>query len=132
MTEQAHQLIKELYILSVPKFNTDGSIYPVCLEETDSMLMYHHSIGNHLGHDNYVYNKLCKSSEKSKIKNFNSPRNKPLIFIGYWSKNIEEYFHLNKTDKINLSLKSTPQDAKNVMNTMVKHFKSMEQGMIEL
>ena len=69
---------------------------------------------------------------KPQIKDFNSPRNKPLTFIDYLSDNIEEYFHIRNTDNINLSDKSTTQDVTNIMTTMVKHFKSMEQGMIGL
>ena len=92
--------------------------------------MYHRYVGTHFGHENCVYNNLCKSAKKSKINYFNSPRNEPLIVIDYWSKNIEEYFHLSNPDNINLYEKSTTQDMTNIVNSMVKHFKSMEQGMI--
>ena len=73
VTGQAHHLIKELYIVYVPKFNTYGSIYPVLLESATSMVMYHRAVGTHLGHDNYVYTKLWKIHEISKIKDLNSP-----------------------------------------------------------
>ena len=68
--------------------------------------------------------------KRIKIKYFNSPRNEPLIVLDYWSKNIEEYFHLRNTDNINLSEKSTTQDVTHVMNSMLKHVNSMEKGMI--
>ena len=68
--------------------------------------------------------------QKTKIKDFNSPRNEPLIVLDYWLNKIEEYFHLRNLDNINLSEKSTTQDVTNVMNIMVKHVNSMEQGMI--
>ena len=70
--------------------------------------------------------------QKNKIKDFNSPRNKPLVVLDFWSKNIEEYFYLRNPANINLYEKSTTQDVKNVMNSMVKHVNSMEQGMIWL
>ena len=111
---------------------TDGSLYPVRLAEISSPVMYHHSFGTHLWHSNYVYTKVYKSTEKSKIMDINSPRNEPLIVLEYWSKNIEEYFHLHNPDNINLYEKSTTQDMTNIVNSMVKHFKSMEQGMIWL
>ena len=63
MTEKYHFLIKELYIVSVPKFKRDGSLYPVLLSETASLVIYHHCVGTHLGHKNYVYTKLCKSAK---------------------------------------------------------------------
>ena len=53
--------------------------------KTDSLVMYHHSVGTHIGHENFVYTKLGKSTDKSKIKDFNSPRNEPLIILGYFS-----------------------------------------------
>ena len=76
-----------------------------------------------------TYTPSCESVPK-KIKDFNSPRNEPLIVLYYWSKNIEEYFHLHNPDNINLPEKYTTQDVKNVMNRMVKHVNSMEQVMI--
>ena len=94
--------------------------------------MYHRYVGTHLGHDNYVYNKLWKSSKKPKIKYIKSPKNEPLIVLDHWSRNIEEDFHLRNPDKINLSEKSTTQDVTNVMKIMVKCVNSTEQGMIGL
>ena len=73
--------------MSVPHFKRYVSIYPVLLAATDVMFMYHSYVVTHIGHDNYVYTKMFKSSEKSKIKYFESPRKEPLI-----SKKIEEYF----------------------------------------
>ena len=70
--------------------------------------------------------------QKTKTKDLNSPRNEPLIVLDCWSNKIEEYFHLSNPGKIILSDKFTRQDVINVMNTMVKHVKSMEQGMIGL
>ena len=57
-TEQAHFLIKDLYIVSIPQFKTDCSIYLVLLASTDGLVMYHCSVGTHIGHENYVYNNL--------------------------------------------------------------------------
>ena len=94
--------------------------------------MYHRSFGTHLGYQNYVYTKLCKCAKKYKIKDFNSPRNEPLIVLDYWSKKIKEYFHLRKPDNINLSDKYTTQDVTNVIKIVVNHVNSMEQGMIGL
>ena len=94
--------------------------------------MYHFSVDTHLGHKNYVYTKLCKYTKKTKIKDFNSPSNKPLIFLGCRSKKIEEYSHLCNPDNINLSEKSTTQDVTNIMNSMVKHVNSMKQVTIGL
>ena len=74
------------------------------------MLMYHCFLWNHIGHENYVYTKLCKCAKKTKIKYFKSPSNDPLIVLDYQSKNIEEDFHPHKTDNVNLSEKSTTQD----------------------
>ena len=68
--------------------------------------------------------------KKPKTKDFNSPRNKPTIVIDYWSKKVEGYFHLRNPDTFNISEKSTTHDVTNVMNTMVNHINSMEQGMI--
>ena len=82
MTEQAHFLINDFYIVSVPQYKRDGSLYPVILEATAGMVMYHSSIGTHIGHKNYLYNKLFMCAKK--IKDFISPRNEPLIFLDYW------------------------------------------------
>ena len=114
----------------VPQFNKYGSLYPVLLSATDILVMYHRSVGNHIVHEDYVYTKLCKSAQKSKIKDFNSPTNEPLIVIDYWSKKIEEDFRICNPDNINISHKYTTQDVTNVMNIMLKHAKSMKQGMI--
>ena len=92
--------------------------------------MCHFSIGTHIGHENYVYTKLCNCSKKTNIKGFNSPGNKLLIVLDYCSKNIEEYFHLRKPENIYLSEKYATKYVKNNMNTMVNHLNSMEQGMI--
>ena len=73
-----------------------------------------------------------KEFQKSIIKDYNSPSNKLLIVLDYWSNKIEEDFHLCNSDCIKLSEKSTTQNVTNVLNIMVKHVKSMEQGMIEL
>ena len=70
--------------------------------------------------------------QKSKIKDFNSPRKDPLIVLDYWSKNIEQYFHLRDPDNTNISEKYTTQYVKNVMNIMVNHVNSTEKGMIGL
>ena len=70
---------------------------------TEIIVLYYRSAGMHLGRNKYVYTNMYKSAEKSKINDFNSPRNKPLIILNYWSKNIEEYFHLRNPDNINLS-----------------------------
>ena len=91
----------------VPQFKRYVSLYPFILLETASMLIYHRSVGNYLVHKSYVYTNLCKCAKKSKIKDFNIPRNKPLIVLDYWSKNIEEDFHICNPDNINLSGKST-------------------------
>ena len=68
--------------------------------------------------------------QKSKINEFNSPRNNPLIFPDYWSKKTEEDFNLRNPDNINLSLKYTTQDLTNVMNSMTKHVNNTEKVMI--
>ena len=70
--------------------------------------------------------------KKPKIKDFNSPRNKPLIVLDYWPKNTEEYFNLHNTDKINLYEKYTTQDMTNLMKSMMNHSTSMEQGTISI
>ena len=92
--------------MSIPQLKQDVSLYPVLLSETASLLVYHSSVGTHPGHENYVYTKLLKCAQNSQIKDFNSPRNKPLIFLEYWSNNIEEDFHLRNPENINLSEKS--------------------------
>ena len=130
MTKQAHFMIKELYIVSVPQLKQYESIYPVLLASTSSLFMHQISVGTHVGHEKYVYTKLCKSAEKSKIKDFNRPRNEPLIILDYCSKNIEEDFHLHSSENIYLSEKYAAKDLKNLMNTTVKHVNSMEQGMV--
>ena len=94
--------------------------------------MYHCSVGTRLGHENYIYTKLCKSAEKPKIKDFKSTKNNPLIVLDYWPNKNEEYFHLRNSDRINLSKKSTTQYMKKPMDIMVKQVNSMEQGMIGL
>ena len=116
----------------VPQFKREGSLYPVILAASASMFIYNSSVGTHPGHKNNVYNKLYKSSEKSKIKDFNSPRNYALLVVDYWSKKIEENFHLNNPGNIILSDKFTTQDVTYVMITMVKNRNSMEQGMTGL
>ena len=68
MTKHDHLLIKELYIVSVPQLKRVGSILPVLLSETDSLVMYHHSVGTHLGHENYLYTNLCKSAKNQKSR----------------------------------------------------------------
>ena len=91
--------------------------------------MYNCYIGIHLVHENYVYTKLCKCDKKYKIKDFNSPRNEPLIVLDYWSINIEEYFHLRNPDNIDLSDKSTTQDVTNVTNSVVNYVNYMDYGL---
>ena len=49
--------------MSVPYFKRDGSIYPVLLEETGSLVMYHSAVEINLVCNNYVYTKLFKSDE---------------------------------------------------------------------
>ena len=75
---------------------------------------------------------MCKIAEKFKIKNLNSPRNKPLIILKYWSNNIEETFRLRNPDNNNISNKSTTQDLTNVMNATVNHVNYMGKFMIVL
>ena len=118
--------------MPVPQFKQYVSLYPVFLEGITSLVMYYFSVGSHIVHKNYVYTKLWKSFKKSKIENLNSTRNEPLILLGYWSKKIEEYFHLFKPDNIHLSDKSTAQDVTNIINSTVKHINYMEQDMIGL
>ena len=125
VAEQAHFLIKDFCIVSVWQFKLDESLYPVIFAETASLVMHHSSVGTHLVHENCIYTKLFKCTKKAKIKDFNSPRNEPLIVLDYWSNNIEEYFHLRNPDNINLSEKSTTQNVKNALDSMVKHVNSM-------
>ena len=87
--------------------------------------MYHCYVETHIGHKNYINTNLCESTKTSKIKDFNSPRNKPLIILDYWSNNIEEHFHLRNPDNINISDKYTTQGVTKVMSSMVTHFNSM-------
>ena len=68
--------------------------------------------------------------QKTKTKYFNSPRNEPLIVLEYWPKNIEEKFNLRNPDNNNIYERSTTQDVKNVINSMLNHVNSMEQGII--
>ena len=77
-----------------------------------------------------AYAQGCASVPKIKINYFNSPRNKPLIVLGYWSKNIEVYSRLCNPDNINQCEKPKTHNVKNEINSMVKHVKYMEQGMI--
>ena len=63
-------MIKELYIVSLPQFKRDGSLYPVLLAATKNLLMYHYSVGIDLGHENYVNTKMCKSVEKIQNQGF--------------------------------------------------------------
>ena len=88
--------------MSAPQFKQYDSIYPVILIGTASMVMYCHYVVTHIGHKNYVYTNLCNSAEKSKIKDFNCPRNEPRIIIDYWSNKIEEDFNLHNPDNINI------------------------------
>ena len=87
--------------------------------------MYHHYVETHIGQENYVYTNLCNCPKKEKIKDFNSPRKKPLIVLDYWPKKIEEYFHLRDPGNVNLSEKSTAQDVKILINIMLKHVNFM-------
>ena len=130
--EQAHFLIKELYIVSVPQFNRYGSLYPALLAATASLIIYYRSVGNHIGHKNYIYTKLWKCTKKNQINDLNSPRNEPIIVLDYWSNNIEEDFHLRNPNNIYIFEKPTTKDVTDLMNVMVKHVKYMEQVMIRL
>ena len=80
-----------------------------------------------------MYTPSCaRVPKKSKIKDFNSNRNEPLIVLDYWSKSIEEDFHICNPENINISDKYKSHDVTNVMNSMVKHANYMEQGKIEI
>ena len=68
--------------------------------------------------------------QKSKIKYFDIPSNRPLIVLGCWSKRIEEYFHIRNPNNINLSEKSTTQYVNILINSMVKHVKYVVKIMI--
>ena len=92
--------------------------------------MYHFYFGTHIVHHCYVYTKLIKSAKKSKIKDFNIPRNKPLIVLGYWWNNIQEGFHLRNPANINPSDSYTAQDGTSFIFTMVKRVNYMEQVVI--
>ena len=52
VTEQAHFLIKDLYIEHIPQFKWYRSLYPVLLASTNSLVMYHCYVGTHIGHKN--------------------------------------------------------------------------------
>ena len=91
------------------------------------MVMYHFAIGLHIVHDNDIYINMCKSAKKYKINYSNSPTNKPLIVLDYWLKKIEKDLHLGNPGNIKLS-----DRYENVINAMVNHVNSMEQGMIVL
>ena len=78
----------------VPQLKQNVCIYPVLLAETNGLVMYNCSFGTDIVHKSYVYIKLWKITQKDKIKDFNSPRNEPLIVLDYWPNKIEEYFHL--------------------------------------
>ena len=54
----------------VPQFNIDGILNPVICIADGSMVIYHCEIGMHIGCNNYVYTKMLKSAEKSKIKDY--------------------------------------------------------------
>ena len=75
---------------------------------------------------------MCKSTEKSKIKYYNSPTNMPLIVPEYWLNKVEEYFCLRNPGNINLSELLTAHNVTNPINTTVKHVNSTEQGMVVL
>ena len=102
VTEKSYLLIEELYIVSVTQFKLYGSLQPLLLVATKILNMYHSSVGTHIGNNKYVYTNIWKSAEKYRIKDFKSPRKKYPIFLGYWSKKIEEYFHLSNSNKVNI------------------------------
>ena len=79
-----------------------------------------------------IYTPSFARVSKSKIKYFKSPRNKPLIILDYCSKKIEEDFNLHNPGRIYLSDKYTTRDVRNIINIMINHINSMEQGMIGL
>ena len=66
VTEKSHFLIKDFYIVSIPQFEQDGILYPVFISSNFSLVVYHISIGTHIGHKNYIYTNLCNSAEKPK------------------------------------------------------------------
>ena len=54
--------------MSATQFKTYGSLYHVLLSEADILVIFHRYFGTHIGHDDYIYTKMCKSAEKPKIK----------------------------------------------------------------
>ena len=51
-----------------------------------------------------MYTKICaKEQKRSKINDFNSPRNKLLIVLDYFSNKIEEDFYILNPESINPS-----------------------------
>ena len=89
--------------MSIPNFNTNDSLYPVILEATSSMIMYHRAVVTHLVTITTYTPSYKRAKKPTKIKDFKSPRNYPLIVLDYWSKKLEEYFHLNNHNRINIS-----------------------------
>lgn len=52
--EKVHHLINEVYIVYVPRFKLDGSLYPDIVEATDSMIKQHHAVGKQHECDKYI------------------------------------------------------------------------------
>ena len=85
-----------------PQFNTDDILHLILLAVTMILVMNHYSRGTHIVRNNYIYTKIFKNSEESKIKDFNSPMYEPLIIFDCWLNNIEHlFFYVIPTTFIN-------------------------------
>ena len=69
MTETFHCLIKEFFIVSVPPFNRDDSLYPILLSAIDILVMYHCSVRTRIVYENCVYTScvIVPKNPKSRI-----------------------------------------------------------------
>ena len=103
LMEQDHWLISCLNIVYTTQFKPYVSLYHFILASNPHIFIYYRSVKINIVQNKNVHTKMCKSTEKSKIKYYNSPTNTPLIVPEYWLNKVEEYFCLRNPGNINLS-----------------------------
>ena len=90
--EHVENLIKFLFVVSIPDFFPGGHLRPVLRTGTASLIMYYVKMRNECGSENVVVDKIRNAAMKAKIRDEMEPTKGPVEVLVSWSEKILKDF----------------------------------------
>jgi hypothetical protein len=123
-------LIKFLFVVSIPNFFPEGHLRPVLRTGTASLIMYYVRMWNECGSENVVVDKIRNVAMKAKIRDELEPTESPVEVLVSWSEKILKDFRSRNVEippATDLALLIRATNAQStVLEEMRQHHSNME------